>query len=486
MNLPTARSQIIFIFIYEAEMGRFSVEDDDSDDEMSVIEDTALHVVTSQMNASINSNASLNRHDRSFFEGRDDDPNADAMNEFNSHPMDHYKDHDHLEHFPVARQTKGYRKQFVFLVLLIALQHYMPPPPPSFDTWTDYVSHSTEGFKATLTNFTLLAWYIVSGCVNNMHQDGKLRIHALLSEKQGHLHLSMPCPIALPKSSDSFNAMDAIQTRIKDRIVAQDSAIELISRALILWNLGETNPGTSTNNNAAGVKRPLNMIFTGSHGVGKYEVAKQVADIMLNSCQIESFPEEFSCATPACNRDNSDRILDIAGIEYALEEENHERALGQRILDHIYGQKGAGAIVIIRHVENLSMGAKLELVRLLSKRNVIFTPTKTIDDNGFSFGSIFGMENDFRNEREVEIRLDNSVFVMTTDLGADKIFGGLRNHVFQARALHDTIQVEVEQDVKQYFGVKVSPERCCFIASYLKRLSLIIVHIMIVHSLADI
>jgi hypothetical protein len=132
------------------------------------------------------------------------------------------------------------------------------------------------------------------------------------------------------------------------------------------------------------------------------------------------------------------------------------------------------------------MGAKLELVRLLSKRNVIFTPTKTIDDNGFSFGSIFGMENDFRNEREVEIRLDNSVFVMTTDLGADKIFGGLRNHVFQARALHDTIQVEVEQDVKQYFGVKVSPERCCFIASYLKRLSLIVVHIMIVHSLADI
>ena len=466
--------------------------EDDSDEETSITEETAAVALVAVENQ---------RFPRQFVPSSNvstRNSNSNPMDQFYSNDtmmMDHGTDHDQLEHRPVGRKMTGYRKQIAFLMFLIALQHYMPPPPPPCDTWADYISHSTEGFKATLTNFGTLTWYIVSGCFNNMQRDGKLKFHAmLLSEKEGNVNLRCPILLALPKSSDSFDVLDAIQTRIKDKILGQDSAIEAISRALTMWDSGDTKRGTiidtdtvkdNDNDNfdydetESGARRPLNMLFTGSHGVGKHEVAKLVAEIMINTCRIESFRDHISCAIPECNRDNSDGILDLSGIEYALDGEDNERALIQRILDHIHtwggrDSRGAGAIIILRHVENLSMGAKLELVRLLSKQNVIFTPAKTMEDDKIgSFGSMFGMKNDFRNGKKVDIRLDNSLFIMTTDLGADKIFSGLRNHVIQARVLHDTVQVEVEQDVKRHFGVKVSSERCWYSQSYLRKCSLI-------------
>jgi len=316
----------------------------------------------------------------------------------------------------------------------------MPPPPPPFDTWTEYVSHSTEGFKASMFNLAILARYILSGCIHNMQQDGKLKIHSILSKKE----VNLPCPIALPRSNDSFDAIDAIQSRIKGRIIGQNLAIESISRSLASWEFGMDDEKDYV------AKRPLNMIFTGPHGVGKYEITKQVADIMVNRCLIESFGGHLHCGNPLCNRDNSDRILHLSGMEYALDEESHGRALIQRILDHIYNQKNAGAIIIIKHVENVSVAAKLELVRLLSKRNVTFTPTNPLKDN--SFGSMFGMEHD---TKKVDVRLNSSIFLLTTDLGSDKIFSGLRKHIFQAPALLDAVKAEVEQDVKQYFGAEI-------------------------------
>jgi len=429
-------------------MGRFRLEDD-SDDEKSATEETAVHVVRGQQqlvtSSSMNSNA---RHNAASFDQQDSfqrNSNGNSVNQFYSGDhSNHYLVHDHVENRP--SQAASYRKHIICIIMCIALQHYMPPPLPPFESWTEYVSHSTEGFKATMLNLAILARYIVSGCIHNMQQDGKLKIHSILSKTE----VNLPCPIALPKSNDSFDAIEAIQSRIMGRIIGQNLAIESISRSLASWESGMDDEKDYV------AKRPLSMIFTGPHGVGKYETAKQVADMILHRCQIESFGDHLHCGNPLCNRDNSDRILHLSGMEYALDEESYGRALIQQILDHIYSQKNAGSIIIIKHVENFSLTAKLELVRLLSKRNVTFTPTYPLKDN--SFGSVFGMEHDSKKEKKVDVRLNSNIFLLTTDLGADKIFSGLRKHIFQAPALLDAVKAEVEQDVKQYFGAEVSLE----------------------------
>ena len=434
-------------------MGRFRLEDD-SDDEKSATEETAAHVVSKWKlvtSSNVNSNA---RHNAASFDQQDSlqrNSNGNSVNQI-------YSGGDHLENRP--RQAAGYRKHSITCIIMcIALQHYMPPPLPPFETWTEYVSHSIEGLKGTILNLAILAGYIASGLFHNMQQDGKSKIHSILSGTE----VNLPCPIALPKSTDSFDAMEAIQSRIMGRIIGQNLAIESISRSLASW---EWKSGMDDEKDYV-AKRPLSMIFTGPPGVGKYETAKQVADMILHRCQIESFGpfgDHLHCGNPLCNRDNSDRILHLSGMEYALDEESYGRALIQQILDHIYSQKNAGSIIIIKHVENISKAAKSHLVRLLSKRNVAFTPTYPLKES--SFGSMFGMKHDSKTEKKVDLRLNSSIFLLTTDLGTDKIISGLKKHInpisglrkyiFQAPALLDAVQAEVEMVVKQYFGAEVS------------------------------
>jgi hypothetical protein len=222
-------------------------------------------------------------------------------------------------------------------------------------------------------------------------------------------------------------------------------------------------------------KRPLNLMFTGSDGVGKYELAKQVAELLVNACQGDWIRKEelFDCPNPSClllsgDNHHPGKILELRGIDYALDNDGDvtlAKSLIQHILEHVYRQKDTGAIVILRHVEHLSVFAKQELVRLLSKPMVSFY----LDDDSKSAG-FYMARNGFldtllhrsRDEtlqdekKKVNVRLDNSIFLLTTDIGTDKIFKGLSKYELWTRGLLDDLKRQLQEEVQGHFGVNVS------------------------------
>jgi hypothetical protein len=108
------------------------------------------------------------------------------------------------------------------------------------------------------------------------------------------------------------------------------------------------------------------------------------------------------------------------------------------------------------------------LIRLLTKSSVSvsFLPPNSSNENPATslWKRLEAREHDHSNDgREhdradmVHVRLDNCVFLFTTDVGADKIFGGLRSYGIKDRSLLDKVHKAVEGDVLSHFdGVKVS------------------------------
>ena len=96
-------------------------------------------------------------------------------------------------------------------------------------------------------------------------------------------------------------------------------------------------------------------------------------------------------------------------------------------------------------------------------------------EHGFGFGSLFSLSTESAtntNENDevvVNIHLDlgSFVFVVTSDLGANKIFGGMRARVENNKELYDKIQNDVMVDVKNHFGPHASFARS--LVSYIKR-----------------
>ena len=415
-------------------MGRFSV-DDDSDDEFIETQETTLD---------------LRRQEA--------DARTLESSHFPSRSISHHDTNDHHMGTFIGNQfgrevtpSRSYWRHIFLAIFCIAVRHYMPPPPPPSGSWTEFVSHSTEGFISTMTNFVALVYYIGSGCFNNMREDGIYKINALLSG-EGSKNV-LPCPISLPKSNQSFSfdALAGIRYNLKERIVGQKSALDSISQTLASWDIPQ-HP-LEDDENVYEIRRPMNILLSGPDGVGKYETAKQVAALLLNGCHDNLLKEHLNCGNPSCIRDNSDRILDLQGIDFALKSDG-SKVLIHLVLNHIYNQSGAGAVVIVRHVENLSLDAKLEMVRLLSKPSVSFTKTTPKTNK---FGKVLSLGNNVKDldKEEVDVRLDNCAFIFTTDLGADKIFGGLRAFGFNAPALYERVQNAVAKDVEEYFGAKV-------------------------------
>lgn len=355
-----------------------------------------------------------------------------------------------------------YWKQFVFVILLIVMQRYLPPPPPPVDSWGGYISHSTQGIKATITNLVALTMYIVTGCIHNINEDlGMVMRSFLFRQGKPKIPISqdcIPCPLKVPidNRDDPNQSLESIRNILQSNFVGKSAAIDILSKALVKWD------SSSLSN-----KRPLNMIFVGSDGVGKYEVAKKVGELLIHhDCQSD-------CKNPcsSCVSFHPSRILHLQGINNALNEEPCAKSLIRQILSHVYKQKNEGAVVILWHVEDLGHAAKRELIRLLSKPSVTFSVQDDDDDNMVSGASVanpnflerflFGKEDKSQmipTKKEVVVRLDNCVFLFTTDLGSDEIFRGLSNSAFESSALllDQVARDNIREKLQGFFGVNVS------------------------------
>jgi len=380
------------------------------------------------------------------------------------------------EHIQVRRRNDGskkkcvYWKQCAFIVLLILMQRYLPPPPPPVASWGEYISYSTQGIKATITNLVALTIYIVTGCLRNINEDVGSAISSSLLFRQtkhstGISDEYIPCPLKVSINSESYDAsVEAIRGTLQSNVVGQHMAIDLISKALAMWNISLSEMHGSSHEldeknkreNSNRRKRPLNMIFVGSDGVGKYEVAKQVGELLTrHECQSDG---RYS---PNFGYDER-RILHLQGINHALNDESCAKSLIRQILSHVYRHKNEGAVIILRHVEDLSHAAKLELIRLLSKPSVSFLVEE--DDVTAKVGANSNLLERFLlheektlpilTRKEVVVRLDNCIFLLTTDLGTDKIFRVLRNPALESTGLVlEQVTSDIEKEIKGFLGV---------------------------------
>lgn len=230
------------------------------------------------------------------------------------------------------------------------------------------------------------------------------------------------------------------------------------------------------------IQKPLLMLFAGSDGVGKQESAMQIAHMLLdNGCgdinmstnTIMSLSRSSQTSTSCADCNNA--ILALRGIDYALDDQDggneKNKGMVHQILNHIHARDGVGAVIIISHGENLSRSSKLDLVRLLGKSSVSF---KKMYNGIREWGHVYGYESLFRflssksdtaaHEEVVNIQLGNCVFIVTSNLGADKIFNGIRTKMSSSswsglvndKELYEKIRNNVMEDVGNQFGQHVS------------------------------
>lgn len=397
-------------------------------------------------------------------------PECDTINNGTHNPQDRlFRNHSFHDNHSLQEQngsgylvelrsrdkSVSYRKQFFLLLFLILFKHYIPPPPSPFDDWIEYIQHSTNGIKSVAANCLSLLYYISSGAFHNMKEDGREVLQRLWKRD---IAVDHHCSIGIPASNSTLNAKSIMTDHFGQNIFGQDHAIKTIVGALESMYIGEHSDDEKKKT------KPFTMMFAGSEGVGKSHISREIIKTLLQPCLIEEFRQHEHCIHTLPNMCQH-KVLELNGLDFALDgndESGTYTGLGmiQQILDHLYRQDGDGGIILIRHVENVSLQAKLDLVRLLTKESVSFTPSVVTSKvkkestfmKDFYETLVVGMNMNAMEEKlETNVCLDNSIFLLTTDMGTDKIFSGIQRH-----ETHRQIQQKVREDIDTIFGNKVS------------------------------
>ncbi len=456
-------------------MGRFSAEiDDESDDEGEVLHEASM---IRRRGPQERSSSQQPMTENISFHQQEQNNDSRIYNDLI------YRDENHMMyHHPqfIERQQPPRRSffwNFCLVIFLIIMQHYLPPPPPPNNSWHEYVSSSTQGVISTIQNMAKLSFYIASGTLGNIYADGAFWIDTIISgehviEQQAD-HL---CRLMVPIADLDMNANSILMNYFQGNIVGHKFALENISQTLSSWN---PFPQSSMEDSVTKLNKPLTMLFTGSDGVGKHETSKQVANALLNGCQNSILKEHTSdCEDryPSCLNDNSSGILEIRGVDFALENDatmddatsgsssGSGKEMVQVILNHIHSRGNAGAVIILKHVEDLSSDATMALVRLLGKSSVSFTKPSSTKLKVSLFASLQQQEAEI-----VDLQLGNCVFIVTTDIGANKIFEGIRSLMSSpSKAIYDGVQSDIVRDVEKHFGQNVSRILELFLSPHLE------------------
>ncbi len=357
-----------------------------------------------------------------------------------------------------------YWKHLYFLIVLLILQRYTPPPPPPNQSWTEFVARSTENCISTAQIVCDLAMYISYGCVQNMYRDLN---HGFFSPQKDVNHHGKSCSIALPianpftdgNSNSTAHSSDhdyskVLEDELTSKVAAQDLVIKNIVQNLKKWNDHEYTIKDVAD------RQPLSMMLTGPRGVGKYETAISIADILLQQCN--SLGNTNAGTSP-------DRILTLQGMDFALDEVDTDNSgnflqkrLVETILDHIYSHRGTGTVIVIKHIENISSKNKQELMHLIHQSKVIYTPNRLKKEAQNPVSQSWHMKNSLLGENsesdQVEINLGGSAILATSDIGTDKI---LKVLLKESKGEHDlvtytAIEKAIDVEFQTYFDESVS------------------------------
>lgn len=395
---------------------------------------------------------------------------------YHERPNHHLYDCDFNNNFEqhesnIKNTRRNYMKHICFLAILLIFQRYIPPPPPPNQSWTEFVARSTETCVSTAQMVANLVMYVSCGCVQNMYRD-----YSHYFAMESNENSASSCSIALPllRSNHDDNQTSIVSTeehdnhlhylmeKLTSNIAAQDIVLKNIVQNLKDWNDNEYTAKDESE------RRALSVMLTGPRGVGKYETALSLANMLLEQCQDYVNMNSDSL---------SHRILTLNGMDYVLDEDNAndvrtstnvQQGLVRRILDHIYSHRGTGTVIIIKHLENISSRKKQELMHLIHQTKIMYTPKRSITQdtqttsmspNNWNVNNLILGKHD-EDSKSIDLSLGGSAIIATSDLGADKIFEVLLK---KSKGVHDeltykAIEKAVGLEVANYYDENVSGE----------------------------
>ena len=377
-------------------------------------------------------------------------------------------------------------------ILLSYLSRRAPPPPPPHYDWTSYIVHSTHSILGEVERVSHDAVYILGGFVRNVYQDAvELKDAMALGVDEDGLGggRNSRCVLRIPtfpvdESADATispsDTTSYIEQRLGENIFGQERALRAISRALEAWEgpsgndngseseasvEGECTPSSSedddensetckapiSSSNHQDGGKPLTLLLSGPEGTGKSETTRLLARVVFPGClgsdNVLAGDSDPSAALQSINHAAMPRgVLFIDGRSYSdvggqqpegYAYHQRSRSFSDQIVGHIQKQRGAGAVVIISQIEDVSPSIAGELVRLIRSSSA------KINSNESSGRLLVG---------EKGVQWKNVLFLFTSYLGADKLFQLIHTYEGIEYISDKDLTTTVRNEIDNHFG----------------------------------
>lgn len=414
---------------------------------------------------------------------------------FHPHNGNSYTGNSHqpslLQRLRRSRPIVRYSIIILLGILLSYLSRRAPPPPPPHYDWTPYIVHSTHSILGEVERVSHDAVYILGGFVRNVYQDAVELKDAMAfggdgdglgGGRNGRCVLRIPT-FPMDESADAtispLDTISFIEQRLGENIFGQERALRAISRALEAWEgpsgddngseseasvEGECTPSNNENDdensktckapisspNHRGDGKPLTLLLSGPEGTGKSETARLLARLVFPDC-LGSDNDLAGDSDPSAPLRSIHQaamprgVLFIDGQSYSdVDRQQPEgyayhqrtRTFSDRIDSHIQKQRGAGAVIIISHIEDVSPSIAGELVRLIRSSSA------KINSNESS-GLLVG---------EKGVQWNNVLFLFTSYLGADKLFQLIHTYEGIEYISDKDLTTTVRNEIDNHFG----------------------------------
>ena len=280
------------------------------------------------------------------------------------------------------------------------------PPPPPHDTWGTYILSSSQLYFSGVKRASIDVAFTLNGLFTNIYRDAvdikSSLAHVSVGQGKGE---TSRCALMVPSHNPISHPF--AEDLLAEEIVGQTKALRTIFRALDGWEIAMPDGDNSASCGAVG--KPLVTLFSGPEGVGKSETAKRISRMLFGHCRSKTL----------------EGVLEIDGQTHS------DDSFRDTVINHVRHQNGFGAVFTVRHIESMSPSTMAELVRLVK------SPDPLLQDQSGR-----------------PLRWNNVLFLLTTDLGAGKLFKSVSANGGTERIPED-LNSAIRDELDDYFGSSI-------------------------------